>query len=219
MCLLEWIKVGKQDKLYILGASGHGAVIADIAMALGYRDIVFCDDDSTKAGQSILECPIIGDRDAMPRGAQIAVGIGRNTTRQGLIEQAAEKGWLLPILIHPSAVISPSAVIEHGTVAMANAVVNVRSVIGPGCILNTSCSVDHDCTLGASVHIAPGVRLSGNVIVGTLSMMGVGSCAIQDVLIGSNCMIGAGSTVIRDIPDDVVAYGNPAKIVKRNESV
>jgi UDP-N-acetylbacillosamine N-acetyltransferase len=50
-------------------------------------------------------------------------------------------------------------------------------------------------------------------------MMGVGSCAIQDVLIGSNCMIGAGSTVIRDIPDDVVAYGNPAKIVKRNESV
>lgn len=206
-----------QVGLYILGASGHGAVVADIAKAFGYREIVFCDDDPAKIGQTVLDCPIIGDRHAIPRGAQLAIGIGSNSVRQEVIDQAAEKGWDLPILIHPSAVISPHSKIQAGTVIMANAVVNVRSEIGPGCILNTSCSVDHDCELGASVHIAPGVSLSGDVTVGKLSMLGTGSCAVQGVTIGSNSMIGAGSTVVRDIPDNVVAYGNPAKVVRGNE--
>ncbi len=205
-----------RDKLHILGASGHGAVVADIAMALGYQEIVFCDDDPAKLGQTILDCPVIGDRHAIPQGVQVAIAIGINSIRRQVIDQAREKGWDLPILIHPSAVISPHAKIQAGTVIMANAVVNVRSVVGPGCILNTSCSVDHDCKLGASVHIAPGVRLSGNVIVGELSMLGTGSCAIQGVTIGSNSMIGAGSAVVRDIPDNVVAYGNPTKVVRRN---
>ena len=62
--------------------------------------------------------------------------------------------------------------------------------------------VDHDCKLWASVHIAPRVSLLGDVIVGELSMLGTGGCAIQGVTIGSNSMIGAGSVVVRDIPDN-----------------
>ena len=206
-----------RNQLYILGASGHGKVVADIAVTLGYREIVFCDDDPAKEGQMILGYPIIGDRHAVPRGAHLAMGIGTNAVRRQVLAEAAERGWALPVLIHPSAVISPRAEVEAGTVVMANAVVNVGTMIGPGCILNTSCSVDHDCRLGASVHIAPGVRLSGNVIVGESSLLGTGSSVIQGVTIGSNSIIGVGSTVVRDVPDDVVAYGNPTRVVRPNE--
>lgn len=201
-----------QADLYILGASGHGAVVADIAMALGYRNIAFCDDDPAKLGQTILDCPIIGDRHTVPEAAEIVIAIGDNIIRNQVMDEAAKQGLVCPALIHPSAVISPSAKIHEGTVVMANSVVNARAVIGPGCILNTASSVDHDCELGTSVHIAPGVRLSGNVKVGALSMLGTGSCAIQGITIGSNSMVGAGSVVVRDIPDNVVAYGNPATV-------
>ncbi len=206
-----------QADLYILGASGHGAVVAEIAMALGYRKIVFCDDDPAKIGQTILDCLIIGDRHAVPEEAEVVIAIGNNIIRNQVIDEAVKQEWVLPALIHPSAVISPSAKIHAGTVVMANSVVNARAGIGPGCILNTGSSVDHDCELGASVHIAPGVRLSGNVIVGELSMLGTGSCAIQGITIGSNSVVGAGSVVVRDIPDNVVAYGNPARVkINRN---
>ena len=45
----------------------------------------------------------------------------------------------------------------------------------------------------------------------------MGSNIIDNVKIGKNVIIGAGSLVTKDIPDDVVAYGNPCKIVRKNE--
>ncbi len=206
-----------QDQLYILGASGHGAVVAEIAAAFGYQNIVFCDDDPTKNGKTVLGYPVIGDGDVIPGGSHVAIGIGSNPIRQRLLGTASEKNWILPVLIHPSAVISASATLGLGTVAMANAVVNARAKIGAGCILNTSCSIDHDCELGDAVHIAPGARLSGNVTVGNLSMLGTGSSVIQGITIGSNSIVGVGSVVVRDIADNVVAHGNTNLVTKPNE--
>ena len=55
-----------------------------------------------------------------------------------------------------------------------------------------------------------------SVQVGEGSWVGVGSTVIPGVRIGEWSVVGAGSVVTRDIPDNVIAYGNPCKIVRLN---
>jgi acetyltransferase-like isoleucine patch superfamily enzyme len=82
--------------------------------------------------------------------------------------------------------------------------------------LNTAASVDHDCRIGDSVHIGPGARLAGLVTVGNATWIGIGSVIRESVHIGDNVLLGAGSLVLKNIPDGVVAYGSPAKIIRPN---
>ena len=86
--------------------------------------------------------------------------------------------------------------------------------IGKNCMINTGVIIEHDCKIGDYCHIAPGVHISGTVSIGELSFIGIGATIIQGIKIGKNVTIGAGSVVIKDIPDNVIALGNPAKIVK-----
>ena len=199
-------------ELYVLGAGGHGAVVAEIASLLGYEIAGFIDDDPRLAGQTVLNWKVLGGRDKLPRGASVALGIGDNAVRARLLADAESLGCELPVLAHPSAVISPSADLGAGTVVMAQVAVNARTRIGRACILNTSCSVDHDCVIGDAAHIAPGARLAGSVKVGERTLVGIGSCVRPGIAVGADCLIGAGSVVVKDVPARAKASGNPARI-------
>lgn len=198
--------------MIIYGSGGHGAVVAEVAEAAGYHVLGFVDDNIRLTGSKVLDWHILGGPDKVDDGANVALAIGDNSTRARLLALARKRLWHLPAIIHPSAAVSRSAVIDEAVVIMANAVVNARARIGPACILNTACSVDHDCDIGGLVHMAPGSRLGGEVGVGTGSLIGIGSCVRPSVRIGDLCVIGAGSTVVSDIPNEVTAYGNPAKV-------
>ena len=199
------------SEIYVIGAGGHGAVVAELVELVGYSVAGFIDDDLALKGKWILGWQVIGGGESVPDGANVALGVGDNMCRLRLLEAALASGWKLPVLIHPSAVFSRSAEIGEGTVLIAQATVNARAVIGRGCILNTACSVDHDCTLGDCAHIAPGARLAGGVSVGETTLVGIGSCIRPCISIGRKCTIGAGSVVVSDIPDGAVAFGNPAR--------
>ena len=54
---------------------------------------------------------------------------------------------------------------------------------------------------------------------GELSFLGIDATIIQGIKIGKNVTIGAGSVVIKDIPDNVIALGNPAKIIKSKKKI
>ncbi len=200
------------SELYIIGAGGHGVVVAELAALLGYHIAGFIDADHARHGTQVLHWPVLGGYDALPAGAVASLGIGDNHAREAIATLASARQWRLLTLIHPSAVISPSVIIGAGVIILAQTAVNARTRIGAGCILNTACSVDHDCTLGSFAHIAPGVHLAGGITIGAGTLMGVGSCARPGISIGANAIIGAGSVVIHDFPDAVVAYGNPARI-------
>ncbi|OUC31247.1 UDP-N-acetylgalactosaminyltransferase [Neisseria meningitidis] len=205
-------------KLAVIGAGGHGKVVAELAAALGtYGEIVFLDD---RAQSSINGFPVIGttlllENSLSPEQYDVAVAVGNNRIRRQIAEKAATLGFSLPVLIHPNAYVSPSATVGQGSVVMAQAVVQAGSVLKDGVIVNTAATVDHDCLLDAFVHISPGAHLSGNTHIGEESWIGTGACSRQQIRIGSRATIGAGAVIVRDVSDGMTVAGNPAKPLPR----
>ena len=198
-------------RLAIIGASGYGRVIADIAEKIGYSEIVFLDDDET-----IHECggyPVLG-RSCAARTieADVIIGIGNAGVRKRIQESIPDER--LATLIHPETVIAESVVIGAGTAVMAGTVINPGVRIGKGCIINTCSSVDHDCNVGDYVHIAVGSHLCGNVTVGNGTWVGAGAIVSNNVSICSQCMIGAGTVIVKNIDLAGTYIGVPARNIK-----
>lgn len=186
-------------------------MIFDILQTQNIRVDCFCDDNL--ASSDFCGLPVIR-RDNLSTGTAI-VSIGKNSVRKEVVAYLKGRdGIVFGRAIHPSAVISSSSEIGLGTVVMPGVLVNAGAVVGEHCILNTGSSIDHDCRIGDFVHVSPHATLCGNVSVGEASWVGAGSVVIQGISIGKNCLIGAGSVVTRDLPDNVLAYGNPCRIMK-----
>ncbi len=199
------------NRLIIIGASGHGRVVTDIARLNGYDDIVFLDNDPT-----IKECagyPVLGpDTKTNELKGDLFVAVGDADSRRRLMKRDCKRQF--PSLIHPSAVIAEDTSIDIGTVVMAGVVVNPAARIGKGCIVNTSSSVDHDCVVGDYCHIAVGAHLSGAVEIGEGTWIGAGAVVSNNISICDNCVIGAGATVIRSIEENGTYIGTPARTIK-----
>ncbi|HEM3691444.1 TPA: acetyltransferase [Streptococcus suis] len=194
-------------KLIIIGSSGHGKVIADIAVNNGYEDIVFLDDN-----ESVLECagyPVIGKtcQAAKMNGDKI-IAIGNAEVREKI-----QKNIKVITLVHPDAVISRRVQIGDGTVVMAGAVINSDTVIGDGCIINTGASVDHDCKIGNFSHISVGTHIAGTCVIGDRTWIGAGATVSNNVKVCCDSMIGAGAVVVNDIDVSGTYVGVPAKLI------
>jgi sugar O-acyltransferase (sialic acid O-acetyltransferase NeuD family) len=202
-------------KLALLGASGHGKVIAEIAELIGYNDVIFF-DDAWPAKNQIGPWFIEGNTNSLIARKNefdaCIVSIGNNSVRQKKQCDLQQQDLCFVCLVHPNAVVSRYASVDVGTVIMAGTVVNAFTKIGQGCIVNTGATIDHDCVLDDFVHISPGAHLAGDVSVSAFSWIGIGASIKQGICIGFNAIIGAGSVVISDIPADSVAVGVPAKI-------
>lgn len=199
------------DKLVILGAGGHGRVVAEIALLSGkYTDIVFLDD---KAPESSFPYPYVGDCSAFKQyleNSDFFVAIGNAAIRRRLQTEVEEAGGNITTLIHPSAIISQDVKIGHGTVVMAGAIVNTGSKIGNGVILNTASSVDHDCIVEDFCHVSVGAHLCGTVHLGAGTWIAAGATVINNVTICPDCLIGAGATVTHDLVNAGIYKGTPA---------
>ena len=203
-------------KLAIIGASGHGKVIADIAVKNEYKEIVFLDDNP-----KVQECAgfrVVGtleDIDKYP-DYDVIVAIGNASIRKKIHKKVGEDR--LTTLIHPQSVISRRVTIGKGTVVMAGAIVNSDTKIGEGCIINTGASVDHDCSIGDFVHVSVGAHVAGTVTVGNGTWVGAGATVSNNIEICEVCMIGAGALVIKNIKENGTYIGVPVKKMK-NEHI
>lgn len=205
------------NTLAIIGASGHGKVIADLARTCGFwHKIVFYDDawpDKTINGNF----PIVGNTQSLLSSVEkpdIIVGIGNNKIRLAKQKTFIDAGFNIASVIHPRAIVSLTATIGIGSVVMAGAVINSDAIIGSACIINSNSVVEHDCILADAVHVSPGASLAGGVSVGECSWLGIGSSVIQLKVIGKNVIVGASAAVVADVPDNVTVVGVPAKIIK-----
>lgn len=204
-------------RLAILGASGHGKVVADAALAAGWRTVAFFDD--AWPGLSVVgPWPVIGDTAALHRESSgydgAIVAIGDNATRLFKQRALAQAGITVVSVIHPAATISVYAHIGPGTLVCAGVIVNPFARLGHGCILNTASSVDHDCELSDGVHLSPGAHLGGAVRVGEASWIGIGASVRHCVAIGAGVVVGGGAVVVGDIADGLTVMGIPARTVQ-----
>ena len=196
-------------KIIIIGASGHGKVLADLAIKNGYEIQGFLDDGRLEG--EICGFPILGKVEKAldyQHECEFIIAIGNNRIRQKIDESYSLK-WAK--LIHPTAVIGLAAEIDEGTVVLANAVINPAAKVGRHCIVNTAAIVEHDNFLGDYVHISPNAVLAGTVSVGDRTHIGVGAVVRNNIEIAADVVVGAGSVVVKDIYEQGVYYGVPAK--------
>lgn len=205
-----------KNKLIIIGAGGHGKVVADIALKMNkWEELYFLDDNISL--DSVLGIEILGSSsqwNGYLHDHDIFVAVGSNEIREKIIEQLERENASIPVLIHPSAVIGSMVEIEPGTAVMAGVVINCSTTIGKGCIINTSSSIDHDCNIGNYVHVSPGVHIAGTVKIGEMSWLGIGSTVINNITIKNNCILGAGSVVINSLTESGTYVGVPIRKIK-----
>lgn len=208
-------------RLLIIGAGGHGRVVADTAHeSRQWDEICFLDDSDAMINSSYK---ILGTVSQLPdfikkfSGVEVIVAVGDNKKREQLLLWVNKIGCIVATVVHPSAFVSRNASVEKGVVIFAQAVVNAYSKVGFGCIVNTGSIIEHDCILDCCAHVSPNAALAGGVNIGKYSWIGIGSNVIEKVKIGENAIVGAGSVVIKDISDNVVVVGSPARVIKKNE--
>ncbi|MCX7649771.1 MAG: acetyltransferase [Flavobacteriales bacterium] len=209
-------------EILIIGASSHAKVVLDIFKLSGKKIIGFIDDNKPKGdyfeGYKILgkinDISIIIEE--FP-AIELFVAIGDNYSRKQIFEKikVALPKISFAVAIHPRAIISEDVKIEEGAVLMAGAIVNPGSSIARGVIINTGATVDHDCFLDAFSSLAPGVSLGGNVQVGKCSAISIGAIIKHGITVAEHSVVGAGSVVLKDIPAFSVAYGVPARVVRK----
>lgn len=197
-------------KLVIIGASGHGKVVADIASQIGYKKIVFLDDNpNLKTCGSYVVSGTSEDLEKF-NNYDFIVAIGNAHIRKEIQERLESFKKNIPTLIHPHAIIAKDVEIGKGTVVMAGAVINTCTTIGKGCIINTCASVDHDCHISDYAHISVGAHLAGTVSIGTRTWIGIGAVVSNNLNVTVDCMIGAGAVVVKNIDESGTYKGVPA---------
>ena len=204
------------SELLIIGANGHGKVVADIAVNMGiYEKISFLDDNEEI--KSVLGLPCKGKvclLEQEDRNCHVTVAIGNQNIRERILERVLELGFEVPVLIHPKAVVARDVQIGIGSVVMAGAIVNSGTTIGKGTIVNTACSVDHDCILGDYSHVSVGAHLAGTVHVGRKTWIGAGAIVSNNISVCDEVMVGAGAVVVKNITERGTYVGVPAKKMK-----
>ena len=204
--------------LLILGAGGHGRVVADAALQAGYHRVAFLDDKAPALGSGpfVVLGPLAVLPVAMAEWECTFVAIGSNSRRLELFQELRRLGCKTPALVHPKAIVSPYAGIADGAFIAPGAIVNFGASIGAAAIINTGATVDHDCAVEAGAHISPGAHLAGEIVVGECAWVGIGASIRNRIQIGAHATVGAGAVVIRDVAERETVVGVPAAPLKRS---
>jgi sugar O-acyltransferase (sialic acid O-acetyltransferase NeuD family) len=213
------------DNILIIGSSGHAKVVIDVVQREGRYNIIGLLDRYRRVGEETLGYRVLGQEETLPELIKIhslkglIVAIGDNFDRSQVVSRIRK---ICPDLafvssVHPKASIATDVSIEEGTVIMAGVSVNSCCSIGRFCILNTNSSLDHDSTMEDFSSLAPHAATGGNCRIGSYSAISIGAVLIHGVNIGDNTVVGAASLVLKSIDSFIVAYGSPAKVIRKRQ--
>ena len=210
------------DSIFIFGASDHARVVIDIVEREGRYRIAGLLDSHKPKGYRLGSYEVLGSEhdlaDLIRRMGvrQGIVGIGDNWTRRVITQKmlAIDRTFQFVTAVHPSAFITPGVRLGPGTIVMGQAWIGIDLDIGEGCVVSSKASFEHDSSMGDFSSLGAGVTCGGNVQLGYASALCIGVTVIHGIQIGRHTVVGAGSMVLQDLPDGVVAYGLPARIIR-----
>lgn len=210
------------EPVLVIGASGHARAVLDAIRAEGRLRVVGLIDSFQPPGTPAHGLTILGGEGDVPRllkelGIEgVIIAIGDNYQRAAMWDRLQQAAPTLRLdgAIHPASTMAPDIEIGPGSVVLPGAVVVSGGRIGRGCILNTACVLDHEGQMADWSSLGPGAVVGGRVRIGARTAVALGARVIQKLHLGADTLIGAGSLVLRDVPDGVVAYGSPARVIR-----
>ena len=208
--------------MIVIGAKGFAKEVLEVLHQLNQLEkVVFYDDVNAGIADTLYEkFPVLkSTADAKKyfetTDNRFTIGIGNPVLRKKLYDTFAALGGVFTSTISPYARIGNFGnEIGEGCNIMTGTVITNDVAIKTGVLINLNCTVGHDCTVGAFSELSPGVHISGNCTIGDYAVLGTNATVLPKITIGKNVIIGAGSVVTKDIPDNSLAVGIPAKVIK-----
>ncbi|KON26429.1 hypothetical protein AC481_07230 [miscellaneous Crenarchaeota group archaeon SMTZ-80] len=207
------------NKFLLIGAGAQGRVTSDILEDSGFEVHGFLDDDTSLLGKEISGKMIIGKIDKAIEMSKdnykLIICIGHNHHRKIISEKLKLDISSYGNAIHTSSVILKSASLGYGNMIFAQTYIGSNAQIKNHTIINNGCIVEHDCIVEDYVSLSPGCCMGGRATIGKAAFISAGVTINPRITIGANSIIGSGSVVVRNIPEKVLAYGIPAKVIRK----
>jgi sugar O-acyltransferase (sialic acid O-acetyltransferase NeuD family) len=209
------------NKIFILGAGGFAREVLDILSDLDrIEDVLgFLEENCQREGELINEKPVYDLsklNEFNGENVRLVCAIG-TPLRKNVIEKTKQMGFKYETLIHSSAILSEWVELGEGCIICAGTILTSQINIGNFVILNLACTIGHDVIIEDYTTLSPGTHISGKVTIGKECFIGTGTVTVEKLKIGNNSFIGAGAVVSKDLPNNVLALGTPAKVLRELE--
>ena len=213
-------------RIVCVGAGNHLSYVSDIIEKEGKHKIVGVLDSFKRIGEEIFGYEIVGSPDALEEARKkcdfegVIITIGDNWSRKIVADTLIlqEKDIKFVNAIHPTVCIGKNVSMGRGVIAMAGCIINPGASIGDFSFFATGAQIEHDCIIKNFASVSAGSIMGGFVTLEECSAVTLGVTIVDRITIGKNSVIGSGSLVTKSIPDNVLAYGQPAKVVRKRET-
>jgi sugar O-acyltransferase (sialic acid O-acetyltransferase NeuD family) len=206
----------RSEGLIILGCGGHARSIADVALAAGYRRLLFIDEHA-RLGEQVLGHPVQWElQRVLPDSWGWIAAAGNNRARQGQIEAIGEGPWpsgAMASVISPTATIGAGAIVGAGAFVAHHAHIGPMARLGTGVIVNTGAIVEHDCAIADYAHVSVHATVAGKSRVGCRTFICTGSTVIDGISIGDDIILGAGAVAVVSLETPGTYVGVPARML------
>lgn len=214
--------------LGIYGASGLGAETEGLAKNINessplprWKEIIFVDDDLEKQGTTLVDREVLTFEQAVEKygihGIEFILAFGESTIRDKVFAKVSERGGQFTNLVDPTITQFPKSV-EIGKSCIIRSAPPPCAKLGNCVLLQGTAVMGHHLNAGDNVTISSLAFVGGCVTIGRNTYIAPGALIRNDVKIGENAIVGMGAVVTKDVPDRAVVYGNPAKIMRYNDS-
>jgi sugar O-acyltransferase (sialic acid O-acetyltransferase NeuD family) len=214
------------ENIVLFGGGNQAHYTIDIIEKEGKYNIVGIIDSVHEIGSERFGYKILGRQDNLKEIISEynihggVISIGDNWSRYYVSQQIIQNipDFKFVNAIHPSVIIGNTTELGYGIVAMAGCIFNPKAKIGNFTFFATGAQVEHDNIINDFASISAGSLTGGYVTLGKFSAITLGVTVLDRIKIGENTVVGAGSLVTKSLPDNVLVYGNPCKIIRnRNQ--
>ena len=211
-----------KTNIVLIGGGNHAQYSIDIIEKENKFNIVGVIDSIKNIGDDVYGYKVIGKQENIETlamdynfGAGI-ITVGDNWSRYQIYNYISHVHPMFKFVnaIHPSVIVGNNVKFGFGIIAMAGVIFNPGADIGNFSFFATSAQIEHDCTICKFASVSAGSILGGHVHIKDYAAVTLGVTIVDRLTIGENAVIGSGSLVTKDIPDHVLAYGNPAKVIR-----
>lgn len=210
--------------LYIYCAGGLGRDVLKMAQFMNrqkpmWSRIIFIDDHFDRPDMN--GTPVWSFEEYLQKhdgcDSEFIIANGETVYRQTIYRKLKDHSCKLATLIHPNVYLDEHDTIQEGSVITDGNIIGGNLSVGCCVYVSLACVLGHDVVLEDFVTLSHDVNLSGSVTIGAGTYIGTGTVVRDEVKIGKDCIIGMGSLVTKDIPDGVIAYGSPCRVIRKNQ--